>query len=88
MQVEKNDAHKTFFERAGYTSETVFSVLNPEGTKFEKGELVKISKDDGSECPPFVSEKGVLGFLYLPEHGATNYSDIEDLEVFVGEKSQ
>ena len=55
----------TPFERAGYTKETKFKVLRDDCT-FDKGDIVALGEDEGSECIIFKTEDGRWNWLYLP----------------------
>lgn len=56
----------TPFEKAGYSPEDVFEVIEDSEGRFHKGGLVVLEYDDGSSCPKFKSVGGdKYGFLIL-----------------------
>jgi len=67
----------TPFEKAGYTRDTKFKVINDEAEDFGiyEGDIVWLHRDDGSICPAF-SSGGNHTYFYLP--GEEN----ADLEVY------
>lgn len=67
----------TPFEKAGYTRDTKFKVINDEAEDFGiyEGDIVWLHRDDGSSCPAF-SSGGNHTYFYLP--GEEN----ADLEVY------
>lgn len=70
----------TPFEKAGYTKDTKFKVLNDESEIFSSGDIVTLLRDDGSRCPLFEDGKGGEHFLSLP--GLANEHIDEELEVY------
>jgi len=69
----------TPFEKAGYTKDTKFRVLHG-GYVFKRGDIVKLSYDDGSNFPRFhkVYDPFTRHYIYLPGKSPTG---IEFLEV-------
>ena len=75
----------TPFEKAGYTKDTKFRVLNCFGT-LEKGDIVTLDEDDGTVAPKFKTEDGRRDWLYLP-NTAEDVGVEEELEVYEEPKS-
>lgn len=66
---------KTPYQEKGYTENSLFKFVGEDG-EFEKGEILKLSKDDGDDTPRFKSN--INGWEY--------YLDLEEDVEYVGEE--
>jgi len=56
---------KTQFEKAGYTKDTKFRVVN-DNIYFNEGDIVTIHFDDKTDMPKFIKSIDTTGYMYLP----------------------
>lgn len=69
----------SLFTDKGYTARTRFVCLQ-DWEAFKKGEIVTLSRDDGSRCPWFINSNGDEHCMFLPDE-----SEVKDLEEYVEE---
>ncbi len=92
VYVEEEDNAVTHFEKAGYTKDTKFKVIE-HGGDFPYGSIVVLLEDDGSTCPFFKLEGTTgtstddcsylnYGCFYLPGFS----EDGDQIEVYIEEK--
>jgi hypothetical protein len=71
------------YTEAGYTKDIKF-IAQRNTVGFVKGEILWLSRDDGTRCPSFTNGT-IEGFMYLPL--ANTSADFLDLKVYVEEKT-
>ena len=69
----------TPFEKAGYTKDTKFRVLR-DMWYFNKGDIVTLHKDNGTDCPSFKTEDGWQDLCWLPN--TVDVTECGELEVY------
>lgn len=73
-------AGKSPFKKAGYTKKTKFKVLKAQ-YGVNKGDIVTLHWDDGSNCPEFINTNGDTAYLFFKtKTGEDGYDS--DLEVY------